>query len=42
LQLAAGTNPRIVSEVLGHKGIGITLDRYGHALPTMHASDGPS
>ena len=35
LQLAAGTNPKIVSEVLGHKEIAITLDRYSHALPTM-------
>jgi integrase len=35
LQLTAGTNPKIVSEVLGHKDIAITLDRYSHALPTM-------
>jgi Phage integrase family len=35
LQLTAGTNPKIVSEVLGHKEIAITLDRYSHALPTM-------
>ncbi len=35
LQLAAGTNPKIVSEVLGHKDVAITLDRYSHALPTM-------
>jgi hypothetical protein len=26
-----------VSEVLGHKEIAITLDRYSHALPTMQA-----
>ncbi len=38
LQLAAGTNPKIVSEVLGHKEIAITLDRYSHALPTMQAT----
>jgi len=25
-----------VSEVLGHKEVGITLDRYSHALPTLH------
>lgn len=31
----AGTNPTIVSEVLGHKEIATTLDRYSHALPTM-------
>jgi hypothetical protein len=35
LQLMAGTNPKVVSEVLGHKEIAITLDRYSHALPTM-------
>ncbi len=37
LQLAAGTNPKIVSEVLGHMEIAIILDRYSHALPTMQA-----
>jgi hypothetical protein len=36
-QLAAGTNPKIVSEVLGHKEVAITLDRYSHALPTLQA-----
>lgn len=36
LQLAAGTNRKIVSEVLGHKEVAITLDRYSHALPTLH------
>jgi integrase len=35
LQLTAGTNPKIVSEVLGHKDVAITLDRYSHAMPTM-------
>jgi len=35
LQLAAGTNPKIVSEVLGHKDVAITLDRYSHAMPIM-------
>jgi integrase len=37
LQLTAGTNPKIVSEVLGHKEVAITLDRYSHALPTLGA-----
>ena len=37
LQLTAGTNPKIVSESLGHKEVAITLDRYGHALPTLQA-----
>lgn len=36
LQLAAGTNPKLVAEVLGHKDVGITLDRYSHSQPTMH------
>jgi hypothetical protein len=31
----AGTIPKIVSEVLGHKDVAITLDRYSHALPTL-------
>ena len=35
LQLAAGTNPKIVSGVPGHMEIAITLDHYSHALPTM-------
>jgi hypothetical protein len=37
LQLAAGTNPKIMSEALGHKEVAITLDRYSHALPTLQA-----
>jgi hypothetical protein len=37
LHLAAGTNPKIVSEVLGHREVAITLDRYCHALPTLQA-----
>jgi integrase len=37
LQLAAGTNPKIVSEVLGHKEVAIARDRYSHALPTLQA-----
>ncbi len=36
LQLAAGTNPKLVAEVLGHKDVGITLDRYSHSQPAMH------
>jgi hypothetical protein len=38
LQLAAGTNPKIVSEILGHKEVGITLDGYSHALPTLQTT----
>lgn len=35
LLLAAGVNAKVVSERLGHQAIGITLDIYGHVLPTM-------
>lgn len=31
--LALGTNPRVVSELLGHSGINITLGLYSHLLP---------
>lgn len=31
--IAAGANPKAISEVMGHTGIAITLDRYGHLLP---------
>ena len=41
LQLAAGINPKVVSEGLGHSNISITLDLYSHVLPNMqqHAVD---
>jgi Phage integrase family len=42
LQLAAGTNPKLVSEVLGRKEVAITLDRYSHALPTLQARAWPA
>ena len=35
--LAAGANPRIVSERLGHASVGFTLDTYGHVLPGQQA-----
>ena len=35
LLLAAGINPKIVSERLGHASIVLTLDTYSHVLPTM-------
>lgn len=35
LLLAAGENPKVVSERLGHTNIGITLDTYSHVLPDM-------
>lgn len=41
LLLAAGENPKVVSERLGHATITLTLDVYSHVLPTMQqaASD---
>jgi integrase len=35
LPLGQGTHPQIVSEMLGHSSIAITLDTYSHVLPTM-------
>ena len=35
LMLKAGVYPKIVSERLGHAGIGITLDTYSHVLPGL-------
>jgi hypothetical protein len=30
-------NPKVVSEMLGHTSVAITLDRYSHVMPTMQA-----
>lgn len=38
LLLGRGVNPKIVSEMLGHASIGITLDTCSHVLPTMQQS----
>jgi integrase len=35
LLLKAGTNPKIVSERLGHSSVAFTLDVYSHVLPDM-------
>ena len=35
LMLKAGVHPKVVSERLGHAGIGITLDTYSHVLPGL-------
>jgi len=35
LLLAAGENPKVVSERLGHTSVKITLDTYSHVLPDM-------
>jgi integrase len=37
LLLEQGVHPKIVSEMLGHTTIGITLDLYSHVTPTMQA-----
>jgi integrase len=37
LLLGRGINPKIVSEMLGHATISITLDIYSHVLPDMQA-----
>ena len=33
--LAQGVHPKIVSERLGHSGVGITLNIYSHVLPGL-------
>jgi len=33
--LVQGVHPKIVSEMLGHASVSITLDLYSHVLPTM-------
>ena len=35
LLLVEGVNPKVVSEMLGHSSVTITLDRYSHVLPTL-------
>ena len=38
LLLSKNVNPKVVSEMLGHATIAITLDTYSHVLPTMQES----
>jgi len=38
LLLTRNVNPKIVSEMLGHSSIAITLDTYSHVLPNMQES----
>lgn len=38
LLLSSNVNPKVVSEMLGHSSIAITLDTYSHVLPTMQES----
>ena len=37
MALAAGVNPKVVSERLGHSMVAFTLDKYTHVLPGMQA-----
>jgi integrase len=36
LLLSKGVHPKVVSEMLGHSTVAITLDTYSHLTPTMH------
>ncbi len=38
LLLAAGENPKVVSERLGHANVALTLNVYSHVLPSMQQS----
>ena len=38
LLLAAGENPKVVAEWLGHTTVRMTLDTYTHVLPDMQKS----
>ncbi len=38
LLLSKNINPKVVSEILGHATVAITLDVYSHVLPTMQVS----
>lgn len=38
LLMAAGENPKVVSERLGHASVTLTLDTYSHVLPDMQKS----
>lgn len=35
MALAAGVNPKVVSERLGHASVAFTLDTYSHAIPAL-------
>lgn len=35
--LSQGVHPKVVSEMLGHASITLTLDTYSHLVPVMHA-----
>jgi integrase len=40
LLLTKGVHPKIVSEMLGHSSIAITLDIYSHVIPGMQEAAG--
>jgi hypothetical protein len=35
--LRRGVHPKVVQELLGHSTISLTLDRYSHVVPALHA-----
>jgi integrase len=35
--LAQGVHPKVVSELLGHATISLTLDTYSHVIPSLHS-----
>jgi integrase len=37
LHLAQGVHPKVVSEMLEHTTIALTLDTYSHLVPVLHA-----
>ncbi len=37
LLLTQGVHPKVVSEMLGHTTITLTLDTYSHLVPMLHA-----
>jgi integrase len=36
-QMGAGTNSKVIQEMLGHGDIYMTMNVYSHSLPTMQA-----
>jgi integrase len=38
LLIAAGAHPKAICDRLGHASITITMDRYGHLLPSVDAA----
>jgi integrase len=36
LLLTKGVHPKVVSEMLGHATIKLTLDTYSHLVPSLH------